>query len=301
VRKQFSYDLNGELIQSEDVFNGTQHYAYDALGRMTSTRRQRPEYATLLGEATGKSLDKQQALESLFLEENSLYDRADNLYSTGTGQYSPIRKERAADPGWVRFDNVSGRGSELHVPYNRLDAIDDFTFTHDIRGRVKEKRCSKSGVTWRYYYNSDNQLIEAHASSVSHRSRMYFSYDALGRRATSFDGLNETLFIWDGLRLLREERGSKAITYFYEQGSYAPLARVDCRNSLAGDQKLPAVLHEVFYYYCNPAGLPEDVTNSQGEVVWRGRYSTWGKLVYEHTTRHAPAGFVSAHGVNALK
>jgi RHS repeat-associated protein len=33
------------------------------------------------------------------------------------------------------------------------------------------------------------------------------------------------------------------------------------------------------------------VTNSQGEVVWRGRYSTWGKLVYEHTTRHAPAGF----------
>ena len=72
---------------------------------------------------------------------------------------------------------------------------------------------------------------------------------------------------------------------------YAPLARVDCRNSLAGEQKLPATLQEVFYYHCNPAGLPEDVTNSQGEVVWRGRYSTWGKLVYEHTTRHAPAGF----------
>ena len=137
----------------------------------------------------------------------------------------------------------------------------------------------------------DNQLIEARSSSISSFSRTLFSYDALGRRVTSYDGLNETLFVWDGLRLLREERGSNAGTYFYEQGSYAPLARVDCRNSLAGEQKLPAVLHNVFYYHCNPAGLPEDVTNSQGEVVWRGRYSTWGKLVYEHTTRHAPAGF----------
>ena len=32
VSKQFSYDLNGELTQAEDVFNGIQHYAYDALG-----------------------------------------------------------------------------------------------------------------------------------------------------------------------------------------------------------------------------------------------------------------------------
>ena len=60
VRKQFSYDLNGELIQSEDVFNGTQHYTYDALGRITSTKRERPEYATLVeGGGVGTGLPRQ--------------------------------------------------------------------------------------------------------------------------------------------------------------------------------------------------------------------------------------------------
>jgi len=230
-------------------------------------------------------------LEKLFLEESFLYDKAGNLFSTGTGEYGPSRRERPADPGWVRFDNPYGHGKEPHVPHNRIDAIDDVAFFHDTLGRVKEKRCSKSGVTWTYFYDSDNQLIEARSSSRSGFSRTLFSYDALGRRTTSFDGYTETLFIWDGLRLLREERGTNAITYLYEQGSYAPLARVDCRNSLAGEHKLPAVLNDIYYYHCNPAGLPEDVTNSQGEIVWRGRYSTWGKLVYEHTTRHAPAGF----------
>ena len=33
-------------------------------------------------------------------------------------------------------------------------------FSYDLNGELK--RCSKSGVTWRYYYNSDNQLVEAH-------------------------------------------------------------------------------------------------------------------------------------------
>ena len=37
--------------------------------------------------------------------------------------------------------------------------------------------------------------------------------------------------------------------------------------------------------------MPEDVTDSEGNIVWRGRYSTWGKLVYEHTTRYTPDGF----------
>ena len=55
----------------------------------------------------------------------------------------------------------------------------------------------------------------------------YHAYDALGRRTTSYDGACETLFTWDGLRLLREGRGTNAVTYFYEQVSHAPLARVD--------------------------------------------------------------------------
>ena len=42
---------------------------------------------------------------------------------------------------------------------------------------------------------------------------------------------------------------------------------------------------------CNLAGLPEDVTDSAGHIIWRGRYTIWGKLVYEHNTRYTPTGF----------
>jgi RHS repeat-associated protein len=47
----------------------------------------------------------------------------------------------------------------------------------------------------------------------------------------------------------------------------------------------------VYYYHCNVAGLPEDVTDSEGRLIWRGRYSTWGRLLYEHTTSDTPRGF----------
>ena len=42
---------------------------------------------------------------------------------------------------------------------------------------------------------------------------------------------------------------------------------------------------------CNLAGLPEDVTDSAGHIIWRGRYTIWGKLVYEHNTHYTPTGF----------
>jgi uncharacterized protein RhaS with RHS repeats len=49
---------------------------------------------------------------------------------------------------------------------------------------------------------------------------------------------------------------------------------VDSRNSFAGIQGkvLPVDPKQIFYYHCSPAELPEDVTNGEGEVVWRGRY-----------------------------
>jgi RHS repeat-associated protein len=123
--------------------------------------------------------------------------------------------------------------------------------------------------------------------------RTRFSYDALGRRTGSFDGRKLTVFVWGGLRLLREETGARAITYFYEQGGHAPLARVDGRNIFAGDSGSSRLIEPeaVFYYHCNVAGLPEDATDSKGRLVWRGRYSTWGRLLYERIAPDAPKGF----------
>jgi RHS repeat-associated protein len=51
--------------------------------------------------------------------------------------------------------------------------------------------------------------------------------DALGRRIAKHDAFGSTRFIWEGMRLIEERRGSQVVTYVYEPNSYVPLARID--------------------------------------------------------------------------
>jgi RHS repeat-associated protein len=54
-----------------------------------------------------------------------------------------------------------------------------------------------------------------------------FDYDALGRRIAKHDAFGSTQFIWEGMRLIEERRGSSVVTYLYEPDGYVPLARID--------------------------------------------------------------------------
>ncbi|MDG6614265.1 RHS repeat-associated core domain-containing protein, partial [Staphylococcus aureus] len=55
------------------------------------------------------------------------------------------------------------------------------------------------------------------------------------------------------------------------EGSYEPLARVD---SVFDDC-------EIYWYHTDLNGLPERVTDADGQTVWRGQFSTWGKTERE--------------------
>lgn len=287
VSKKFQYDANGELITSNDIFSGLQEFSYDSLGRITSVRHQLPGQSGL----RGASAAARSRPEALLPDETFRYDPAGNLYSIETESGGSAYGDQTVYS--VSFDNTPRKAVASHVRHNRVESVGGVAFVHDARGRVVEKSCATTGSRWRYAYDSDNRLTEVRTISASGTAVTRFGYDALGRRATKFDGANETLFVWDGLRLLQEERGASVSTYFYEQGGYAPLARVDGPNRLfpgRGGASLAARDH-CFYYHCTPAGLPEDVTDSDGNVVWRGRHTTWGKLVCEHTTSHTPEGF----------
>ncbi|KPX60689.1 hypothetical protein ALO39_101456, partial [Pseudomonas syringae pv. lapsa] len=48
-------------------------------------------------------------------------------------------------------------------------------------------------------------------------------------------------FLWQGLRMLREESPGQSSLYIYEPGSYAPLARVD--------EKEGEVENKVYYFH----------------------------------------------------
>ena len=123
-----------------------------------------------------------------------------------------------------------------------------------------------------------------------------YTYDALGRRIGKgrlkdeevSDGLEEeTGFVWDGSHLLQEVHPDGRYTYLYtDQDSYEPLAQV--RNWTTEDGESRQQIH---YFHCDQIGIPREMTDKDGNLVWFGDYYGWGKLRSETNisgTAHQP-------------
>ncbi|MBO2925560.1 RHS domain-containing protein, partial [Pseudomonas asiatica] len=104
-------------------------------------------------------------------------------------------------------------------------------------------------------------------------SRGEYRYDSLGRRVAKQAEINgqveQKRFLWQGLRMLREETPGQSILYVYEPGSYAPLARVD--QTEGEEQKL-------YYFHTDQIGTPLELTDSDGKIVWQATYRSWGAI-----------------------
>ena len=119
-----------------------------------------------------------------------------------------------------------------------------------------------------------------------------YDYDPLGRRIAK-SKLNKqgekqchTQFIWAGSHLVQEIRKGKngaetdrTFTYIYTHpDSYEPLAQ--CYKESENAQ------HTVNYFHCDQIGIPREMTDSQGKLIWKGRYDAWGQLIHD-SNRHA--------------
>ena len=119
-----------------------------------------------------------------------------------------------------------------------------------------------------------------------------YDYDPLGRRIAK-SKLNKqgekqchTQFIWAGSHLVQEIRKGKngaetdrTFTYIYTHpDSYEPLAQ--CYKE--GDN----AEHTVNYFHCDQIGIPREMTDSQGKLIWKGRYDAWGQLIFEGTVQN---------------
>ncbi|MCO1619004.1 RHS repeat-associated core domain-containing protein, partial [Pseudomonas putida] len=100
-----------------------------------------------------------------------------------------------------------------------------------------------------------------------------YRYDSLGRRvakqAEIKGEVEQKRFLWQGLRMLREETPEQSILYLYEPGSYAPLARVD---QVEGEGQ------KVYYFHTDQIGTPLELTDSHGKIVWQVTYRSWGEV-----------------------
>ena len=75
------------------------------------------------------------------------------------------------------------------------------------------------------------------------------------------------------------EETDRTFTYIYTHpDSYEPLAQ--CYKESENAQ------HTVNYFHCDQIGVPREMTDSQGKLIWKGRYDAWGQLIHD-SNRHA--------------
>ncbi|MDM9588791.1 RHS repeat-associated core domain-containing protein [Pseudomonas asiatica] len=159
------------------------------------------------------------------------------------------------------------------VKDNRIKQWRDQEYRYDPWGNLIEKRSGHSKLQ-SFAYDCENRLVRAETLvNGKLESRGDYRYDSLGRRVAKQAEINgeveQKRFLWQGLRMLREETPGQSILYLYEPGSYAPLARVD---QAEGEEQ------KVYYFHTDQIGTPLELTDSDGKIVWQATYRSWGAI-----------------------
>jgi len=159
-----------------------------------------------------------------------------------------------------------------------------------------------------YFYDLHDQLVKAEIFKKDGTKETWsYTYDALGRRIgkgrlkdsqevseTSFphdlsgnDLSNQTRFVWEGSHLLQEIHPDGRYTYIYtDPDSYEPLAQVRDWTTEDGESR-----QQTHYFHCDQIGIPREMTDKDGNLLWFGNYTGWGRLKEETKvtqTAHQP-------------
>ncbi|MDI7679547.1 RHS domain-containing protein, partial [Cronobacter sakazakii] len=272
--------LHREISRSQGVLS--QETRYDAAGRVTQR--------TVLD-----------ARRELVFERRYRWDRTDQIVqqihtdatpATPGEKYSQYlwgydaagQVTKAVEPQKEErfFWDAAGNRTEEHrkpVWHNLLLRLDGLTLDYDGFGRLT-RRQDKSGVVQHFAYDDEQRVKEITFTGHAEFKKVEYRYDPLGRRTHKIiwrynDPQPETIrFDWQGLQLAGEQSDREPdhyVQYVYTEGSYEPLARVD---SVFDDC-------EIYWYHTELNGLPERVTDADGQTVWRGQFSTWGETERE--------------------
>ncbi|RMR23880.1 Rhs protein, partial [Pseudomonas syringae pv. persicae] len=232
----------------EHAYNSIhRRYEYDLAGKLSRTLDKLRGEVSYEYEANGRLLE--QNPKKRFEGEAFRYDAAGNRLNFNTS----------------RFD---------HVKDNRLKEWRNHEYKYDAWGNLIEKIVGI--VRWQTFtYDSENRLVKTETLANSQvEVTSGYQYDSLGRRVGKQSDIqgqtDQKRFLWQGLRMLREESPEQSSLYLYEPGSYAPLARVDQREG--------EVENTIYYYHTDQIGTPLEMTDAEGHIVWQAKYAPWGLI-----------------------
>ena len=132
-----------------------------------------------------------------------------------------------------------------------------------------------------FQYDTENQLVRAEIKKKAGNTEIWeYAYDPFGRRlskerkdklAWTSTEPKRTRFVWDGSRLAQEYTYQGSYTHIYtDQDSYEPLAQIFYN---AKDEK-----QYLAYIHTDQIGIPREMTDMYGNLLWYGEYSAWGRL-----------------------
>ena len=264
VNRRYAYDKAGNLIQSADQRSGVLNYVYDKIGRIQEARNSQ----------TGRS-------------ETFAFDPAHNILDIPTSTPSPVGEGRGEGKTTAPISDDPKTQGRLKSPANpnlisgnRLKEYNGIEYTYDALGNLIYRQLP-NGENQYYQYDLENQLVRAEIKKPAGNTEIWeYAYDPFGRRlskerkdklAWTSTEPKRTHFVWDGTRLLQEYTYKGCYTYIYtDQDSYEPLAQI-FDNAKDETQYLA-------YFHNDQIGIPREMTDIHGNLLWYGEYTAWGRL-----------------------
>ena len=184
--------------------------------------------------------------------------------------------------------------------------------------QTDESKVEQQKQALQLQYNANNELEKSlrtqYQGNQVIKTLTEYHYDAFGRRIAKHSEVRQlsdcqgkltqsskthykhTHMLWDSDLPIQEYSNTHVYTTVYDQGSFKPVARLmwlrDDISQPINDEPIikqdnlhikqdtrPKSKIQVYHYHNDQLGTPNELTNSQGEVVWLADYEAWGNTV----------------------
>ncbi len=314
--KAWRYDKVGELRASRHSLQGDSGHSYDATGRILQTqhaalgsiRSPLPQAANesfgydpagnIQDSATQQAVQSSTALSQRgYVRDNLVRVFEDKRYFyDGHGRLIRKLAGKHTDQGfaWDEENNLT-QVTTTRRPGTEHATTQTTTFDYDAIGRRVAKH-DAFGTTV-FIWEGMRLIEERRGQSVISYVYEPGSYVPLARldaqgQATEQGGLGITQDV--ELKNTPETIATSAChisaggkKYHQSQQPAANDAEaqyweaLDTQTGTAQKTGTEAKLCDVYYFHTDQAGLPQELTNAQGQLVWQANYKTWGSTVSE--------------------
>lgn len=241
LRKEWMYDIAGEVARKKHSRNGVTEYLYDPLGQIVSTAAP--------------------AQREIFK-----WDAAANLVDNSSrGGY--VKHNRILMFEDKRFEyDVHGR-----METKRSGAHTQQRFSYDGEHRLVQVETVRKGV--QQFVSFEYDALGRRIRKIDTFGVTSFMWDAL-QMMQERRGNDTATYLYepDGyvpLARIDDRRDSTGKSW----------AAATDPDSGAGIGAAPH--ENIYYFHNDVAGLPEELTAASGQLVWQAQYKTWGNTVSE--------------------